>query len=173
MPHQYNQGPQRLKYHLYPQWHPQIQAQFQHWKRMKVWANSDKSLLKRVRLVYRNFRGLQEPVVTYLSSTPQAIERHTILKGMSLRKQRLTSSGSFFGWKWETQELSEHHRGHKIGVVGAPHDGNLISRYFGAYFGFTQLHCHKVLAGDSVSQWSNWPTSELQLEVNGFLFGNV
>jgi len=155
MPHQYNWGSQRLKYHLYPQWRPQIQARFQHWKRMKVERNLTRAFLEGWGWFYRDFRGPQEPMVTYLSSTPRAIERHTTLKSMSLRKQRLTSYGSFFGWKWGTQELSKHHWGHKMGVVGAPHDGNLISRCFGAYFGFTQLHCRKVLAGDSVSQWSD------------------
>jgi len=136
------------------------------WRLSKLWQE----LLKRVRLVLSRF---QEPVLTYLSSIPRAIERHTTLRVMSLRKQRLTSSGSFFGWKWETQELSKHHRGHKMGVVGTPHDGNLITRCFGAYFDFTQLHCRKVLTGETVSQWSNWLTSELRLKVNISLFGNV
>jgi len=169
MAHQYNLGPQRLKYHLYPQ----IQDRFQHWEPMEVEQTLTRAFWKEWGLFYRDSRGVQEPVVTYLSSTPRAIERHTTLQGMSLRKKRLTPSGSFFGWKWETQELSKHDQGHEMGVVGTPHDGNLITRCFGAYFDFTQLHCRKVLTGDTVSQWSNRLTSELRLEVNISLFGNV
>jgi len=125
------------------------------------WAKSDR---KGWGWFYRDFRGLQELVGICLSSTPRGIERHTTLKGMPLRKKKANSSGSYFGWKWEAQELSKQicwHRGHRMGVIGASHDGNLIPLRF---------HPTSDLA---VSQRSDRPTSELRLEVNNFLFGKV
>jgi len=140
-PHQYNLGLQlverlRVGYHLYPQWHPRIRAHSQHRKRMTVEWNLTRAHWKGWDWFYRDFGGLQGLVSIYISSTPRWIEQHMTSKGMSLRKQRLTSSGSWFGWKWETQVLSKQigcHRGHKMGVVGAPHDSNLISKCFGAH----------------------------------------
>jgi len=55
------------------------------------------------------------------------------------------------------------HQGHKMGVVGAPHDGNLISRCFGAHpTSLPEIQS----AGGLIDQPVNF-------EVNIFLFGNV